>query len=177
MSTTSRAEIHAEMERARREFHALLEQSTPDALSRPSKGTRWTNRQLLFHMLFGYLITRNLRIVVLVVSRAPLGVQAGFARVLDAATRPFDQINYLGPCTGAWALTGARMRSWCDRVIDSLHRHLDADTDAALSRSMAFPVRWDPYFAPRMSLAAVYRYATLHFDHHRRQLSLTEQVG
>ena len=97
MSTTSRAEIHAEMERARREFHALLEQSTPDALSRPSKGTRWTNRQLLFHMLFGYLITRNLRIVVLVVSRAPLGVQAGFARLLDAATRPFDQINYLGP--------------------------------------------------------------------------------
>ena len=26
---------------------------------------------------------------------------------------------------------------------------------------MAFPVRWDRYFAPRMSLAAVYRYATL----------------
>ena len=40
MSTPSRAEFHAEMERAGREFHALFEQSTPDALSRPSNGTR-----------------------------------------------------------------------------------------------------------------------------------------
>ncbi|MDT5255639.1 MAG: hypothetical protein QOD10_719 [Mycobacterium sp.] len=37
---------------------------------------------------------------------------------------------------------------------------------------MRFPTRWDPYFAERMSLADVYHYATVHFDHHRRQLTI-----
>ena len=175
-SPPSRSQIHAEMERARREFHSLMDRSTPDALARPSNGTCWTNRQLLFHMLFGYLVTRNLRIIVKCVARLPLPVQAGFARLLDAATRPFDQINYLGSCAGGRVLTSARMGRWCDRVIDSLHRHLDADSNAALRRSMSFPVRWDPYFADRMSLADVYHYATLHFDHHRRQLTLADEA-
>ena len=40
---------------------------------------------------------------------------------------------------------------------------------------MAFPTCWDPYFAPRMSLADVYHYATLHFGHHERQLTLAER--
>jgi hypothetical protein len=171
-----RSQIHAEMERARRDFHALIDHSTSDGLARPSNGTRWTNRELLFHMLFGYLITRNLRIIVKIVTRLPLSLQDAFARLLDTATRPFDQINYLGSCAGGRVLTSARMGRWCDRVIDSLHRHLDADSDAALRRSMSFPVRWDPYFADRMSLADVYHYATLHFDHHRRQLTLADEA-
>ncbi len=171
-----RSEIHAEMERARGDFHALIDHSTPGGLARLSNGTRWTNRELLFHMLFGYLITRNLRIVVKIVTRLPLSLQGAFARLLDAATRPFDQINYLGSCAGARVLTSVRMERWCDRVIDSLHRRLDAESDAALRRSMSFPVRWDPYFAQRMSLANVYHYATLHFDHHRRQLTLSDEA-
>lgn len=172
--TPSRAAIHAEMERARRDFHELIEQSTPDALARRSNGTRWTNRQLLFHMLFGYLITRNLRVVVKIVTRAPPPLQRGFAGVLDAATRPFHHVNYLGSCAGARVVSDARLGRWCDDVFDSLHRHLDADTDAALAASMAFPVRWDPYFMPRMSLGDVYHYATVHYEHHRRQLTLDD---
>jgi hypothetical protein len=39
---------------------------------------------------------------------------------------------------------------------------------------MTFPVRWDPYSTDRMSLADVYHYAPLHFDHHRRQLTLLD---
>lgn len=175
--TPPRSQIHAEMERARRTFHTLIEENTRDALSRPSKGTRWTNRQLLFHMLFGYLVTRTLRPVVKIASRLPEPIQRGFARLLDSATHPFDQINYLGSCTGAWVLTNARMGSWCDRTIAALHRQLDSDGDPVLARSMAFPVRWDPYFAPRMSLADVYHYASVHFDHHRRQLTLDEHTG
>lgn len=37
---------------------------------------------------------------------------------------------------------------------------------------MPFPTSWDPYFTPYMTLADVYRYATLHFEHHRRQLTV-----
>ena len=39
---------------------------------------------------------------------------------------------------------------------------------------MPFPDRWDPFFAPTMTLNDVYAYPTLHFDFHARQLSLSQ---
>ena len=39
------------------------------------------------------------------------------------------------------------------------------------------PVGWDPFFTDRMSVAEVYHYGTLHFDYHRRQLTLDEAGG
>src|SRR3954463_6598515 len=60
----TRVEIRAELERARLEFRNLVQRSTPEDLARASNGTRWSNRELLFHMVFGYLITRNLRYLV-----------------------------------------------------------------------------------------------------------------
>jgi len=57
--TPDLATIHAEMERARGEFHALIAKSSQADLARLSNGTRWTNRELLFHMLLGYLVTRK----------------------------------------------------------------------------------------------------------------------
>jgi hypothetical protein len=164
--------IRAEMERARAEFRDLVMRSTPGELARRSNGTRWTNRELLFHMLFGYLITRNLRIVVRVVAALPPGAQRGFASLLDAGTGLFDHINYWGSRAGGRLLGPARMAAWLDRVIASLLCHLDRESDLALRGSMAFPTSWDPYFAERMSLADVYHYATVHFDHHSRQLTL-----
>ncbi len=168
----ARDQIHAELEAARLEFRSLIQQSTPADLARASNGTRWTNRELLFHMLFGYLITRNLHCVVKIISRSPRPVQRGFAAVLNAGTGPFHVINYWGSRLGGRALSPARMVRWSDRVIASLQRTLDAETDASMHRSMAFPTRWDPYFTPYMTLQDVYHYATLHFDHHRKQLVL-----
>ena len=169
--------IHAELDRARTEFADLIRDSTPADLARASAGTRWTNRELLFHMLFGYLITRNLRIVVKIITRLPDRAQRSFAALLNAATGPFDRINYWGSRAGGRLLSPARMVAWLDRVIDALHRHLDREGTAALAASMAFPTRWDPYFAKRMSLAEVYHYPTLHFDHHRHQLTLDHRTG
>jgi hypothetical protein len=63
-SSASRAAISAEMDGARAEFHRLLAHASDAELARRTNGTRWTNEQLLFHMLFGYLIVRNLRVVV-----------------------------------------------------------------------------------------------------------------
>src|SRR6266516_6014487 len=91
-----RSEIHAEMERARGDFHALIDHSTPGGLARATNGTRWTNRELLFHMLFGYLITRNLLVVVKLVARLPKPGQRGFAALLNAGTRPFHQVKLMG---------------------------------------------------------------------------------
>ena len=56
----SQDKIHQDLEEARRTFHQLVRDTTAEDLRRPSQGTRWTNRQLLFHMVFGYLIVRTL---------------------------------------------------------------------------------------------------------------------
>jgi hypothetical protein len=169
--------IHAELDRARTEFRQLVQAAGSAELARRSNGTRWTNRQLLFHMLFGYLITRNLLIIVKAVSRLPMPVQRRFAGMLNAATAPFHLINYWGSRAGARFVPLARMPGWLDAVTASLDRHLDAEPGPALARSMAFPTRWDPFFAPRMTLGEVYHYATQHFDFHRQQLTLHDDLG
>lgn len=173
-AATPRSAIHAELDRARTEFRQLVATTGPVELARGSNGTRWTNQQMLFHMLFGYLITRNLRVIVKLVSRLPTPVQLGFAGLLNAGARPFDVINYWGSRAGSLVVPATRLPGWLDAVTSSLDRHLDAETDAALARSMAFPARWDPFFAPRMTLLDVYHYATQHFDWHRQQLTISD---
>jgi hypothetical protein len=91
-------EISDEMKRAQAEFRELINKATPQELRRRSDGTRWTNRQLLFHMVFGYLIVRTLLPLVHVLGR--LGLSRGFAATLNASRRPFHVINYLGSCGG-----------------------------------------------------------------------------
>ncbi len=53
-------DIHGEMDRVRADFRRLVDGATVRELRRTTYGTRWTNEQLLFHMLFGYLLVRNL---------------------------------------------------------------------------------------------------------------------
>src|SRR5689334_23883875 len=54
------SDIQAELRRAQTDFHDLVARATPQDLRRRSDGTRWTNRQLMWHMVFGYLIVRTL---------------------------------------------------------------------------------------------------------------------
>lgn len=163
-------EIEQEMEGARRTFHDLIERATADDLRRPSHGTRWTNRQLLWHMVFGYLIVRTLLPLVRTLGR--LGWSRRFAATLDAARRPFHLINYLGSCVGGQVLTPAAMAKMLDRTINVLQHHLRSASPTDLTLTMHFPTSWDPYFASSMNVLDVYHYGTQHFDHHRHQLSL-----
>jgi hypothetical protein len=172
-----REPLHEEMERARARFNSLVSEATPQDLRRRSAGTRWTNEQLLFHMLFGYMIVRALLGLVRVFGRLPDGVGRVFAGILNAGTRPFHVVNYLGSCGGALVFRGPRLAAKFDRTIASLHRQLDKETDLALGRRMQFPVRWDPFFQDRMSLAEVYHYGTVHYDFHLRQLTLGRPVA
>ena len=45
-----------ELDRAAADFRTLVLSASDLDLGRRSHGTRWTNRQLLFHLLFGYQI-------------------------------------------------------------------------------------------------------------------------
>jgi hypothetical protein len=165
------------MDAALARLHALLAAADPAGLRRPSAGTAWTNEQLLFHMVFGYLVVRTLLPLVHVMGRLPPPVGRGWAALLNAATRPFHVINYWGSVGGARVSDHTRMGRLADRTVAALQRSLAREPEAVLHRGMPFPPGWDPYFGAWMSLAEVYRYPTRHFEHHRRQLTLVGVAG
>lgn len=167
-----RQAVHDEFDRVQADFRRLLSQATAAGLAERTSGTRWTNEQLLFHMLFGYMIVRALLPLAAVSGRLPGWVGRAHARLLNAATGPFDLINYLGPCVAVHVYGQHRMAARLDRVLAVLRRHLDDASAADLSRGMYCPTRWDPFFTEYMTLAALFRYPTRHYDYHRRQLTL-----
>ena len=165
-----RAGIQQEMEQARLDFHELVRRASAEDLRRGTTGTRWTNRQLLFHLVFGYLIVRSLMPLVHTLGR--LGWSRRFAAILNSLRRPFHLINYLGSVGGGQLLTPAAMARLMDRTLRALQRKFAVETDNSLNLIMHFPPAWDPYFNPTMSVLDVYHYGTQHFDHHKRQLTL-----
>lgn len=173
-STIDRAEIASELERARVGFHRLLDQAERgDAWARPTHDTRWTNEQLLFHMVFGYMVVQRLIVLIKVFGRSPDSVSRVFARVLDAVTAPFDVVNYYGSCAAALVYNRHRMGAKMDRVIAALRDNLERESDDALRCGMHFPTRWDRFFRDYMTLEGLYRYPGEHYDFHARQLTLT----
>jgi hypothetical protein len=80
--------VRDEMEQAKQNFHRLLDSATVGELSRPSNGTKWTNGQLLFQMLFGYLIVVRLLVLVRIFGRLSDGVSRAFAGTLEASANP-----------------------------------------------------------------------------------------
>jgi hypothetical protein len=166
-----RAAIAREMDDARGRLHALLASADAADLRRASNGTRWTNEQLLFHMLFGYLVVRTLLPLVRLAGRLPAPVGRGWAALLNVATRPFHVVNYWGSVAAARVFNHTRMGPLADRTIAALQRRLAQESEESLHRGMPFPTGWDPYFG-YLTLTDVYRYPTRHFEHHRRQLTL-----
>jgi hypothetical protein len=172
MTEPATAPHSADLERARGDFHHLLSLIDTDEWDKPTFGTRWTNEQLLFHMVFGYMVVARLLILVSAFSRLPDWASRDFARALNAGTPLFDRINYYGTNLAALVYNRNRMAAKLDRVIDALQRSLARRDPRALRRGMHFPSRWDPYFRDYMTLGEVYGYPGKHYDHHRRQLAL-----
>lgn len=172
-----RAAIIAEMDQARLDFRCLVAGAAAADLRRRSNGTKWSNQELLFHMLLGYLVVRALLVLVRVFGLLPDAASKAYARLLDSARRSFDLINYLGSCAGARILRPRRMSRMLDHVIAVLQDRLRRETETALGRGMHYPVTWDPFFASYMTLADIYRYPTRHFRFHQRQLTLSRPPG
>ncbi|GAB3001932.1 DinB family protein [Amycolatopsis acidiphila] len=168
-----RQAVHNEIDRARVSFHELLDHASAAELRPSTNGTRWNNKQLLFHMLLGYLIVRALRGLVVTIDRLPTSAGRRFAYVPNAVTVPFDAVNYADAWLAGTVLPRRALNALFDRVIASLHQRLDAETEDYLARSMRFPTRWDRFFRETMTLADVYHFPTQHFDFHRAQLTLT----
>jgi hypothetical protein len=108
---TNRAALSADLERARRDFHRTLGVVRADEWDKPTSGTRWTNEQLLFHMVFGYMVVQRLLILVKLFSGLPRSVSRRFAQALNAGTPLFDTINYHGSCMAALVFNRKRIET------------------------------------------------------------------
>src|SRR6478752_5031932 len=131
-------QIHAEIDRVRTDYRDLVDTATVAELRNPTDGTKWNNEQLLFHMLFGYLLVRNLRVLVWAFSRLPEGASRTFAATLDAGTRPFHAINYVGSLFGGRVVGLVGMERLMERVLDSLQATLREASDESLDLGMHF---------------------------------------
>jgi DinB superfamily len=164
-------DIDAELERVTADYRRLLDTATRAELRMPTNGTTWTNKQLLFHMLFGFVLVRVLLPLVKGFGRLPPAVPRTFAAILNAGTRPFHVINYLSALPGGAVLGTNAMARLMDSTITHLRGSLARESEYTLALAMHFPGGWDPYFKDVMTVADVYHYPTQHYDHHRRQLT------
>ncbi|OBG60764.1 hypothetical protein [Mycobacterium sp. E3339] len=81
-----RAAIAAELERVRVDFRHLIELADDQDWTKATKGTRWSNEELLFHMVFGYMVVQRLLLLVRVFGRLPGSLSHGYARLLNSVT-------------------------------------------------------------------------------------------
>jgi hypothetical protein len=167
-----RQQLREELRQRRETFYAILDSSSTHELLKASNGTRWNNEELLFHMLFGYMVVVALIRIIKVLGLLPHPITKLFALLLNVSTRPFNAINYWGSRFGAKLYNHRRMGPKFDRVAASLATTLNWTSDASLRRGMYYPTRWDPFFKDYMTVADVFHYPTQHFDFHRWQLQL-----
>ncbi len=133
------SDISAEMERVRLDFRRLLNNATSTEFKAGTNGTNWTNEQLLFHMLFGYLLVHNLLPLVKGFARLPRPVSKTFAATLNAASRPFHLVNYLGSLGGGRVLGRSGMERLMDAVVRRLQRFVTNASEVESQPRNALP--------------------------------------
>ena len=167
---TQRARVRAELETARQEFHAMAGALSARAWVEPSHNPGWTNGQLLFHVMLGFILVPPLARLLVWFGRLPGVWSRTFAGVLDVATPVFNRVNALGPRAGARLLGKAGVVRRFDRVHARILARLDRIRPGDWSLTMPYPTRWDPRFRSDMRLENLFRYPIDHLRHHRAQL-------
>jgi len=155
------------------DFRSIVLAAPATELDLPSNGTRWSNRQLLFHMALGQNIALAGIPLLGLFSRLPPQASRTWSRLLDACAGPYNWVNWAGSAVGGKVLTPQRMVLMMDRTTRIIVNWYGRADQQALARGMTMPVRWDPYFLPWMRRRDVLEWAPKHYRHHRAQLSLT----
>ena len=164
------AQLRRDLDQARATFHAALGAIGDDAWRAPSRNPGWTNAQLCFHVLLGFILVPPLLRILGLMSHLPAWCDRAFARLLNATTPAFNRVNALGPRIGGRLLSRRGMVRQFDRTHARIVRRLERMTARDLERGMRHPTRWDPRFREAMTAADLFRYPVSHMEHHLAQL-------
>lgn len=165
-------ETRAELVWMLADFDRLVTNAAEESLDAPTNGTRWTNRQLPFHMWFGQRIARVFIPLIGGFSRLPPIASRAWARLLTAVTKPYECVNYGASAAGGRIVPLTVTPRWMKQDTVWLLRWADRALRADPSRGMSVAQSWDPYFPPWMSRADLLAWAPKHHRHHRAQLTL-----
>ena len=166
-----RAQLRADLELARQEFHTLVSSIPDQAWTQPSRNAGWNNDQLVFHILLGFILVQPLSFVLIFFGHLPDVCSQIFAGILNLATPLFNLINKIGPRFAARWLGRAGIVRKFDQISDALVKQLDHSKPGHWVLSMRYPTRWDPRFKDDMHLEEVFRYAIAHLHHHSAQIT------
>jgi hypothetical protein len=155
------------------DFREIIQNANAHELELPSAGTRWTNRQLLFHLVLGQNIALSGIPLFGLFSRLPPSASHKWSRLLDACAGPYNWVNWAGSAAAGRVLKPQGMVRMMDRTTRTIVSWHDRADDEALCRGMTMPASWDPYFRPWMDRRAIIEWAPKHYRHHRAQLTLT----
>lgn len=161
-----KAILLSELEDSRHTFHALLASLSDEDLQKQSLNPPWTNKQIVFHMLFGFFLLPSLIVIVLIFGRLPRILSKWFALLLNLGVRPFNAINSLGPQGGGRIFTRYGLSKTYDMVYTLIVRLLQMVSDDELQRGMHYPTKWDSLFSDYMTLADIFRFPMRHFYFH-----------
>jgi hypothetical protein len=173
-SDENRLRLRAELEGARREFHSMVATISERGWTQPSHNPGWTNGQVLFHVLLGFLLVPPLARLLVIFGHLPQIVGRAFAGVLNLSTPIFHWVNAFGPRGAARALGPDGVVRRFDRVHNIILRRLAQVRQEQWSLTMPYPTRWDPRFRSDMRLEDLFRYPVLHLRHHRDQLRASD---
>jgi len=168
-----RTKLRADLELARQEFHNLIGSIPEQAWNEPSHNAGWTNGQLVFHILLGFILVRPLFVLLVLFGQLPDTFSKFFAGILNFGTPIFNQINAIGPRFGARLLRREGIIRKFDQVHDALLTRVNRLRPRYLIMTMHYPSRWDPRFKADMRLEDLFRYPIAHLRHHRTQVRTT----
>src|SRR5215207_7171050 len=71
-------------------FYSLLDSLSDEDLQKESRNPPWSNKQIVFHMVFGFFLLPSLIVIVLIFGRLPRKFSGLFATLLNLGVRPFN---------------------------------------------------------------------------------------
>ncbi len=170
---TRRIELRADLERAREEFHSLIGSLSEESWTQPSHNSGWTNGQVVFHILLGFILVRPLASLLILFGQLPEVCSKIFSGILNFATPLFNRINAIGPRIGARLLGRAGVIRKFDEVHAVLLTRLDRLQPRHWTMTMHYPTRWDPRFKTDMRLEDLFQYPITHLRHHQIQVRIS----
>ena len=167
---SQRTLLRSELEAARDEFLVMAASISDRAWTEPSRNPGWTNGQLLFHVLLGFILVIPLANTLVFFGHLPALCSRGLAGILNFSTPLFNRVNAAGPRAGARLLGRAGIIRQFDRVHKAILTRLERVRPGDWALAMHYPTRWDPRFQTPMHLEGLFRYPVTHLRHHRAQL-------
>ena len=162
--------IKLEFNSARNEFQKLLNLLSDDDFRKKSHNPGWNNNEILFHMLFGFMIIIPLISIIRFFGKKPKKYSAVFSKVLNSSTSLFNWINAIGARGGGMIFKRHALSYRFYKTIEALNNKLDSVSENELKQGMYYPLKWDSLFAEYMTLEKLFRYPIAHFKFHKKQI-------